>query len=201
MKEGAPERCKIGYNNRRITLVKGRVMEKKNPKDQWINTFKMHVLSPNAKLNVRQKRIVSLLIVESLSEEQRNTLNDLLHAEYEVVQALKVAGRARFKTRRVEADAKKKRVRRAFELIDCLVMSGVVDGKTLEFSREFDDRTLVGYLKYSFQQDREYMANAQEIGGKVIADRDRELARRKAERLRMIEEGKKRRAALRDALA
>ena len=176
-------------------------MATNNVKEQWLNAFKQHVLSPGAKLNVRQKRISSLLIAESLSDDQKNTLNDLLHAEYEVVQALKVAGKARFKTRRVEADAKKKRVRRAFELIDCLVMSGVVDGKTLEFASNFDDSTLVGYLKYAFQQDREYMANAQEVGGKVIADRDRELARRKAERLRLIEAGKQKRAALRDALA
>ncbi len=177
-------------------------MTTNNTKEQWLNAFKQHVLSPGVKLNVRQKRISSLLIAESLSDDQRNTLNDLLHAEYEVVQALKVAGKARFKTRRVEADAKKKRVRRAFDLVDLLVKGEVVDGKTLEFVDGVNKELLVGLVMWrQTEVTADFLAHVRKKGAVVISEKEAEIEKAKAARQRLIQQGKQRRAALRDALS
>lgn len=177
-------------------------MTTKNSKEQWLNTFKQHVLLPNAKLNVRQKRISSLLLLNNRTEDQQNTLNNLLHAEFEVVRALKVAGKAKFKTRRVVADAKKRRVRRAFDLVDLLVKGEVIDGKTLEFVGGVNKELLVGLVMWR-QADvtADFLANVRQIGAGVIAEKEAEIAKVKAERQRLIQAGKQRRAALRDAQA
>lgn len=176
-------------------------MARYDQKEQWINTFKQHVLSPGSKLSVRQKRISSLLISEVLSDEDKNTLDDLLRAEYEVATALKVAGRARHKARRIESEAKKIRVRQAFALADLLVMSGVIDGKTLSFHRGVDKDLLVGHLREVFNKPGEYIAFARQDGAKEIAARIADREQKKADRLAIIQQGKQRRAALRDALA
>jgi len=177
-------------------------MSTNNAKEQWLNTFKQHVLSPNSKLNVRQKRISSLLLLSNRTEEQENTLNNLLHAEFEVVQALKFAGKARFKNRRVEADAKKKRVRRAFDLVDLLVKGEVIDGKTLEFVGGVNKELLVGLIMWR-QADvtADFLAKVRQIGGGVIREKEEKIKQAKAERQRLIQAGKQRRAALREALS
>ncbi len=176
-------------------------MASEDKKQQWINTFKRHVLSPGAKLNVRQKRISSLLISEVLSEEDKNTLDDLLRAEYEVSNALKVAGRARNKSRRIESEAKKMRVRQAFDLVDLLVMSGVIEGKTLKFRGNVDKNLLVGHLREIFNnKSSDYISSARENGANVIVARVAEREQKKAERLAIIQAGKKKMAAIRDAL-
>lgn len=177
-------------------------MSTNNAKEQWLNTFKKHVLSPGTKLNVRQKRISSLLLLNNRSEEQENTLNNLLHAEFEVSNALKVAGRARHKARRIESEAKKMRVRQAFELVDLMVMSGVIEGKTLDFRRGVDKNLLVGHLREVFNnKPDDYISSARVSGSKVIAARVAEREKKKAERLANIQQGKQRMAELRDALS
>jgi len=177
-------------------------MTTNNTKQQWINTFKRHVLSPGAKLNVRQKRISSLLLIVDRTEEQENTLSALLHAEFEVSQALKVAGKARFKTRRVEADAKKKRVRRAFDLVDLLVKGEVIDGKSLEFVDGVSKELLVGLVMWRQSEvTPDFLADLRKIGAGVIAEKEAEIAKAKAARQRLIQQGKQRRADLRQALS
>jgi len=136
------------------------------------------------------------------SEEQENTLNNLLHAEFEVVQALKLAGKARVKSRRIVSEAKKKRVREAFDLVDLLVMSGVIDGKTLSFHRGVDKNLLVGHLSEVFNnKPADYISSARSSGSKVIAARVAEREKKKAERLAIIQQGKQERADLRKKLA